>query len=109
MVRPMPPRFQSPMLPLPSAVAATLGACAFFEERVIRNALSIHLPKAAPPWSAAITSYFKTDLYDRSNIAGADAFLFGNWYDANAMSTDVAGADATTWGTDVQNWLSAYR
>jgi hypothetical protein len=60
-------------------------------------------------WSAAITSYFKTDLYDRSNIAGADAFLFGNWYDANAMSTDVAGADATTWGTDVQNWLSAYR
>jgi hypothetical protein len=59
-------------------------------------------------WSAAITGYFKTDLYDRSNVAGADAFLFGNWSDANAMSSDSAGNAPTTWGSDVENWLSAY-
>ena len=59
-------------------------------------------------WSAAITSYFKTDLYDRSNLAGADAFLFGNWSDANAISSDPSGNTPTTWGNDVKNWLSAY-
>jgi hypothetical protein len=59
-------------------------------------------------WSAAITGYFKTSLFDRSNVAGADAFLYGNWYDANAMSTDPSGAAPTTWGNDVKNWLSAY-
>jgi Cellulase (glycosyl hydrolase family 5) len=60
-------------------------------------------------WSAAITSYFKTDLFDRSNVAGADAFLFGNWYDANAMSSDPSGDTLTAWGSDVQNWLGAYK
>jgi len=59
-------------------------------------------------WSAAITSYFKTDLFDRSNVAGADAFLFGDWSDANAMSSDPSGGAPTTWGGDVKNWLSAY-
>ena len=59
-------------------------------------------------WSAAITAYFKTDLFDRSNVAGASAFLFGNWSDANAMSSDPSGANPTTWGGDVKNWLSAY-
>ncbi len=59
-------------------------------------------------WSAAVTSYFKTDLFDRSNVAGADAFLFGNWFDANALSTDAPGNTPTTWGNDVKNWLSAY-
>jgi uncharacterized repeat protein (TIGR01451 family) len=61
-------------------------------------------------WSAAITSYFKTDLFDRSNVAGADAFLFGNWSDANAMSSDPSGnAPTNPWGNDVQNWLGAYK
>jgi uncharacterized repeat protein (TIGR01451 family) len=61
-------------------------------------------------WSGEITSYFKTDLYDRSNIAGADGFLFGNWSDANAMSSDPSGnAPTNPWGTDVENWLSAYK
>jgi Cellulase (glycosyl hydrolase family 5) len=59
-------------------------------------------------WSAGITGYFKTDLLDRSNVAGADAFLFGNWFDANAMSNDPVGASPTTWGSDVESWLSAY-
>jgi hypothetical protein len=59
-------------------------------------------------WSAAVTAYFKTHLFDRTNVAGGDAFLFGNWFDANAMSSDPQGAQPTTWGTDVQNWLSAY-
>jgi endoglucanase len=59
-------------------------------------------------WAAAATAYFKTDLFDRPNVAGAEAFLFGNWFDANAMSNDPAGAQPTTWGTDVTNWLSAY-
>jgi hypothetical protein len=59
-------------------------------------------------WSAAVTAYFKTDLFDRSNVAGAEAFLFGNWFDANAMSSDSPGAQPTTWGTDVIGWLSAY-
>jgi hypothetical protein len=59
-------------------------------------------------WAAAVTGYFKTNLFDRSNVAGADAFLFGNWYDANAMSSDPSGNATTTWGGDVKNWLSAY-
>jgi hypothetical protein len=57
-------------------------------------------------WSAAITAYFKTDLYDRSNVAGGEAFLFGPWFDANAMSTDPTGNTPTTWGKAVKNWLS---
>jgi hypothetical protein len=61
-------------------------------------------------WSGAITSYFKTDLFDRSNVAGADAFLFGNWSDANALSSDPSGAAPTNpWGDDVKNWLAAYQ
>jgi hypothetical protein len=59
-------------------------------------------------WSAAVTAYFKTDLFDRSNVAGAEGFLFGNWFDANAMSSDAVGDDPNTWGTDVMGWLSAY-
>lgn len=59
-------------------------------------------------WSAAVTAYFKTDLFDRPNVAGAEAFLFGDWFDANAMSADPQGSQPTTWGADVTNWLSAY-
>jgi hypothetical protein len=64
--------------------------------------------KQSDTWSAAATAYFKTDLFDRPNVAGAEAFVFGNWFDANAMSSDPQGAQPTTWGTDVQGWLSAY-
>lgn len=59
-------------------------------------------------WSAAATAYFTTDLFDRTNVAGAEAFLFGNWFDANAMSSDAEGMAPTTWGTDVIGWLHAY-
>ena len=64
-------------------------------------------PYESASWSAAATAYFKTDLFDRSNVGGAEAFLFGNWFDDNAMSSDAVGAMPTTWGNDVKNWLGA--
>lgn len=59
-----------------------------------------------PAWSAAIAGYFHAHGFARPNIAGMSGFLFGNWYDGNAMSTDPTGADPTAWGTVIRNWMS---
>lgn len=56
-------------------------------------------------WSKSIASYFHTSGFARANIAGMTAFLFGNWYDANGMSHDAAGASRTAWGDDVRAFL----
>lgn len=57
------------------------------------------------PWSTAISAYFHAHGFARPNVAGMSGFLFGNWYDDNAMSTDPIGADPTPWGTVIRNWL----
>lgn len=55
-------------------------------------------------FSAAETSGFRAQMFDRPNIAGGTAFLF-NWVDDNRMC-DPTGNNLSGWGNDVVNWLS---
>ena len=57
-------------------------------------------------WSRDTARYFRNHGFGRTNIAGMSAFLFGNWYDTNAMSTDPAGRHLTPWGKAVRNFLA---
>jgi hypothetical protein len=56
-------------------------------------------------WSAAAASFFGQRFAAQQNYVGAAAFVFGPWYDANAMTTASNGP--TAWGVSVRdNFLS---
>ncbi len=64
-------------------------------------------------WSAAATTYFKNRFTGMTNYVGGCAFLWGPWYDANAITvnTSAPNGDNTTpsspWGGYVDtNFLS---
>jgi hypothetical protein len=52
-------------------------------------------------WSAAAAGFFSARFAGQPNFVGAAAFLFGPWFDANAM-TGADSATPTTWGTAVR-------
>jgi hypothetical protein len=55
-------------------------------------------------WAAGAASFFSARFAAQQNYVGAAAFLFGPWFDANAM----AGGDnhsPTAWGTSVKDRL----
>lgn len=56
-----------------------------------------------PTWSRQASRFFADELdnADRSNFAGATAFLWGPWWDANAL-LDTAG-NPTSWGLAVRD------
>lgn len=56
-----------------------------------------------PSWSQQASRFFADELdnADRPNFAGATAFLWGPWWDANAL-LDTAG-NPTTWGLAVRD------
>lgn len=54
-------------------------------------------------WAAAAASFFAKRFDAQQNYVGSAAFLFGPWYDANAMT--AANGSPTTWGTAVRNNL----
>jgi hypothetical protein len=63
-------------------------------------------------WSAAAASFFAGRFASQENYAGAVAFLFGPWFDANAMTCQSGqtppncgtdNATPTTWGTSVRD------
>ena len=56
------------------------------------------------PWAAAAASFSAAGLPRRPNYAGAAAFVFGPWYDANAL-TGADSAIPTAWGTAVRDNL----
>ena len=53
-------------------------------------------------WSAAAASFFSSRFAAQPNYVGAAAFLFGPWFDANAM-TGADDASPTLWGTAVRD------
>jgi hypothetical protein len=53
-------------------------------------------------WAAAAASFFAGRFAAQPNYVGAAAFLFGPWYDANAM-TGADNATPTAWGTAVRD------
>jgi hypothetical protein len=55
-------------------------------------------------WAAGATSFFAGRFAAQPNYVGAAAFLFGPWFDANAM-TGANNSSATTWGTSVRTRL----
>jgi cellulase (glycosyl hydrolase family 5) len=56
------------------------------------------------PWAAAAASFFGSRFAAQPNYAGAAAFVFGPWYDANALS-GADNATPTAWGTAVRDNL----
>jgi hypothetical protein len=58
-------------------------------------------------WSGEAATGMAT-LLNNNTIVGADAFLFGPWYDANAMTGSDNSAPTSPWGNDVEtNFLKA--
>jgi hypothetical protein len=57
-----------------------------------------------PSWSQQAATFFADELADstRPNYAGATAFLWGPWWDGNAL-TDGTNTAPTTWGTSVRD------
>jgi hypothetical protein len=53
------------------------------------------------PWSAGAASWMAAQV-NNDTLVGATAFLFGPWYDANAMTT-ANGSTPTKWGSYVKN------
>jgi hypothetical protein len=53
-------------------------------------------------WSAAAASFFSGRFAAQPNYVGAAAFLFGPWFDANAM-TGADNVSPTAWGTAVRD------
>jgi hypothetical protein len=56
------------------------------------------------PWAAAAASFFGDRFAAQPNYVGAAAFLFGPWFDANAM-TGADNVTPTAWGTAVRGNL----
>jgi hypothetical protein len=56
------------------------------------------------PWAAAAASFFGSRFAAQPNYVGAAAFVFGPWYDANAI-TGSDNATPTGWGTAVRDNL----
>lgn len=57
-------------------------------------------------WSRQIGTFFRAAAFVRPNVAGVTGFLFGPWYDRNAMSKDPAGRVPTAWGNIVRGFLA---
>ena len=55
-------------------------------------------------WAAAAASFFGGRFAAQQNYAGAAAFLFGPWFDANAMAASD-NLSPTGWGASVKNNL----
>ena len=55
-------------------------------------------------WSAAAATFFSNRFAAQPNYVGAAAFLFGPWFDANAM-TGADSATPTGWGAAVRDNL----
>ena len=57
-----------------------------------------------PSWSRQAATFFADELADasRPSYAGATAFVWGPWWDANAL-TDSTDTAPTTWGTSVRD------
>jgi hypothetical protein len=55
-------------------------------------------------WSAAAASFFANRFAAQPNYVGAAAFLFGPWFDANALTT-TNNVSATAWGTAAKSLL----
>jgi len=56
-------------------------------------------------WSAAAASFFANRFSAQQNYVGAAAFLFGAWFDANAM-TATNNVSATGWGASAKKLLA---
>jgi hypothetical protein len=56
-------------------------------------------------WAAAAASFFANRFAAQPNYVGAAAFLFGPWYDANAM-TAANNVSATGWGASARTLLA---
>ncbi|MEA2362028.1 MAG: endoglucanase [Thermoleophilaceae bacterium] len=52
-------------------------------------------------WAAGAASFFAKRFASQPNYVGAAAFLFGPWFDANAMT--AASNTPTAWGTSVKD------
>lgn len=57
-------------------------------------------------WSAAAASFFANRFSAQPNYVGAAAFVFGGWWDANAM-TASNNVSATRWGSATRMFLAA--
>jgi Cellulase (glycosyl hydrolase family 5) len=56
-------------------------------------------------WSSAAASFFAGRFAAQPNYVGAAAFLFGAWWDANALTT-ANNASTTTWGSSARRFLA---
>jgi hypothetical protein len=56
-------------------------------------------------WSAAAARFFAGRFDAQPNYVGAAAFLFGAWWDANAL-TATNNTSATTWGSSARTFLA---
>jgi hypothetical protein len=56
-------------------------------------------------WSSAAARFFADRFDAQPNYVGAAAFLFGAWWDANAM-TASNNVSATTWGNSARTFLA---
>jgi hypothetical protein len=57
-------------------------------------------------WSSAAASFFANRFAAQPNYVGAAAFVFGNWWDANAM-TASNNTSTTTWGSSTKRFLGS--
>ncbi|MBA3260981.1 MAG: cellulase family glycosylhydrolase [Thermoleophilaceae bacterium] len=55
-------------------------------------------------WAAGAASFFAGRFATQQNYVGAAAFVFGPWFDANAMNA-ANGQNPTAWGTSVKDKL----
>jgi hypothetical protein len=56
-------------------------------------------------WSSAAAGFFAKRFGAQQNYVGAAAFLFGAWWDANAM-TSPNNTSTTTWGSSTRMFLA---
>jgi hypothetical protein len=56
-------------------------------------------------WSSAAASFFANRFAAQPNYVGAAAFVFGAWWDANALTTGN-NATTTTWGNSARRFLA---
>jgi hypothetical protein len=56
-------------------------------------------------WSSAAASFFANRFAAQPNYVGAAAFVFGAWWDANALTTSN-NASTTTWGNSARRFLA---
>lgn len=55
-------------------------------------------------WAAGAASFFRARFASQPNYVGAAAFVFGPWFDANAI-TGSNNSSTTTWGASVRDRL----